>query len=63
MVNGFISKFRHGLVEDLLIGFVAEVGDETALFGAKEIASTSDVEILHSDIDARAEIGEILESL
>ena len=62
--GGFlIPQLCHGLVENLLIGLVAEVGDEAALLGTQQIAGTTDVEVLHGDVDAAAQVGEILQSL
>ena len=31
IISHFIMQFRHGLVEDFLVGLVAEVGDEAGL--------------------------------
>ena len=59
----FILKFAHRLIKNLLICLVSQVGDETALFGAKQIAGATDIEVLHGDVDARAQVGEVFESL
>ena len=32
IISHFIMQFRHGLVEDLLIGLITQVGDKSALF-------------------------------
>ena len=56
-------EFCHRLVEYLLVGFIAEVGDEAALFRSQHIARTTDVEVLHGDVDAAAEVAEVLHRL
>ena len=50
-LRNLIPQFSHGLVEDLLVSFVAQVGYEATLLGAQQIASATDVEILHGDVD------------
>ena len=54
--SGFDAKFLHGLGKDFLIGFVAHVGDEAALFGPKEVAGAADVEVLHGNVEAAAKV-------
>ena len=38
-----IVQFCHGLGQYLLVGFVSEVGNESALFGSQQVAGTTDV--------------------
>ena len=52
----FGAEFGDGLFQNLLVGLIAEVGDETALLGAEQVAGTADVEILHGDIESRTQI-------
>ena len=59
----FGLQFVYGLLQNLLIGFVAEVGDEAALFGPQHVAGSPDVEVLHGDVDAAAQLGEVLDCL
>ena len=58
-----VFEFGNGFGENLLVGLVSQIGDETALFGPQEIAGAADVEILHSDVDAAAEVGKTLDGL
>ena len=56
-------QFVYGLLQDLLVGLVAEIGDKAALFGTQHIARASDIEILHGDVNATAQLGEVLDGL
>ena len=58
-----VFEFGNGFGENLLIGLISQIGDETTLLGAQEIAGAADVEILHGDVDAAAEIGKALDGL
>ena len=57
------AELAHGLVEHLLVGLVAEVGDKSALLRAEHIARAADVEVLQGDAHAAAQIGEALDGL
>ncbi len=46
----FGAQFGNCLLEDFLVCLIAEVGYESALFGAKEVAGTADVEVLHGNV-------------
>ena len=58
-----IVKFGHGLGQYLLVGFVSEVGNESALFGSKQVTGTTDVKVLHGNVYAGTEIGKVLDDL
>ena len=59
----FESKFVHRLRQNLLISFVSHIGDISALFSPEKIAGTTDIQILHGDIETAAQVGELLDSL
>ena len=56
-------EFCHGFGQNLLVGFVAEVGNETALLGSQQVAGTTDVEVLHGNVYAGTEVGKVLDGL
>ena len=58
-----IVQFCHGLGQYLLVGFVSEVGNESALFGSQQVTGTTDVEVLHGNVYAGTEIGKVLDGL
>ena len=58
-----VLQFAHGFFEDLVVGLEADVVDEAALFRAEQIARTTDVEVLHGDVDAAAEVAELFDGL
>ena len=58
-----VLQFRDGLSKNLLIGLVAQVGDETALLSPEQIARAADVKVLHGDVYAATQVGEILNRL
>ena len=62
-VELFVAQFGDSLRENFLIGLVAEVGDEATLFGTQQVACAADVEVLHSDVDATAQVAEVLDGL
>ena len=51
-------QFQHGFFQNLLVGLVAEVGDESALLRAEQVARAAYVEVLHRYVDSAAEVGE-----
>lgn len=55
-----VLQFGDSLVENLLISLVAKILHESALLGAKQVARTADVEVLHGEIEAAAQFGEVL---
>ena len=57
-----VFQFTDSLVENLLIGLVAQVFHESALFGTQQIARAADVQILHGKIETAAQVGEGLQS-
>ena len=59
----FVLQFRHSLGENLLIGFISQISNEAALFRTKQVARAADVEVLHGDVDARAEVGVVFNCL
>jgi hypothetical protein len=48
----FISNFYYRLLQYLDVGLVTQVSDKTALLGTQQITSTTDVKILHGDMNA-----------
>ncbi|MEZ4808218.1 MAG: hypothetical protein R2815_12215 [Flavobacteriales bacterium] len=46
-----------------MVGLEADVVDEAALFRAEQVARATDVEVLHGDVDAAAEVAELLDGL
>ena len=48
----FIPNLHHRLLQYLDVGLVAQVGYEAGLLGTQQVASTTDVEVLHGDMDA-----------
>ena len=58
-----VLQFFDSLGKNLLVGLVAEVGDEATLLGTQQVARTADVQILHGNVDAAAEVGEVLDGL
>ena len=58
-----VLQFGDSLVENLLISLVAKILHESALLGAKQVARTAYVEVLHGEIEAAAQFGEVLQSL
>ncbi len=59
----FVFQLTDSLVENLLIGLVAQVFHEAALLGTQQIARTTDVQILHSEVETTAQVREGLQSL
>ena len=60
-LGGF--KLNDGLGEHLLVGLVAHVCYEARLLSPEDVSSTADVKVLHGDIEARAEVGKLLDNL
>ena len=59
--GGFlIAYFHHSLLQNLHVGFITQVCNETALFGSQQITCTTNVEVLHSDMNSTAQITELL---
>ena len=58
-VGGF--EFVDGFVEDFVVHIVAYFADESALFGAEDVAGASDVEVAHSDVESAADGGEFFD--
>ncbi len=61
--NSSFFKFKHGLLQYALVGFVTEVGNESRLFGSEKVSGTPYVEVLHGDVDAAAKFAETLDCL
>ena len=59
----FGGEFQHGFFEHFLIGFVAQVGNESALFGTEQVAGAAYVEVLHGNVNAAAQVGEAFDGL
>ena len=60
---GFHPQFLHGLGQDLLVSLVTHVGDETALLGPQEVAGAADIQVLHGDVEAAAQVAELLDGV
>ena len=58
-----VLQFGDRLVEYLLIRLVAKVLHKSALLGTEQIARTADVEVLHGEVEAATQFGEVLQSL
>ena len=56
-------QFLDGLFQYLLVSLVAKVGDEARLFATEQVACSANVEILHGQMNARAETREVLDGL
>ena len=52
---GFHAEFLHRFGKDLLVGFKAHVGNETALFRSEQVSGPPGIQILHGDVEAAAE--------
>jgi hypothetical protein len=59
----FVLQFAYGLFQDLVVGLEADVVDEAALFRAEQVARATDVQVLHGDVDAAAQVAELLDGL
>ena len=59
----FGTQFGDGLLEHALVGLIAQVGDEAALLGSQQVARTADVQVLHGNLDAGAQVAETLDGL
>ena len=63
-VGEFIGfQFVHGFGKYLLIRLIAQVGNEAALLSSQQIAGPTDVEVLHGNVDAAAQVAEVLDGL
>ena len=47
-----LFQFEDGLVEDFVVGLKTDVVDEAALFGAEDVAGTTDVEVVKEAINS-----------
>ena len=56
-------QFLNGFVENLLIGFVPQIGDKTALLRSQQIACAPNIQILHCQMDSASQIAEVLDRL
>ena len=56
-------QFKHRFFENFLIRLIAEVGNKAALLGPEQVSGAADVEVLHGDMYAAAEVGEALNGL
>ena len=55
---GFHPQFLHGFGQNLLVSFITHIGDEAALFGPQKITGTADIQILHGNVEAAAQVRE-----
>ena len=60
IVRKRLLELLHGFGEDSL---VQPIRDKTALLAPEEVARTADVEVAHGDLDAAAEVAELLNRL
>ena len=56
-----LFEFVDGFVEDFVVHVVADVADEAALLGAKDVACAADVEVAHGDVESAADGAEFLD--
>lgn len=56
-----LAQLGDRLGEDFLVGLESDVGDEAALFAAEQVARSPDVQVLHRDVEPRAQIRELLD--
>ena len=54
-------QFSHGLPEKLRVKIVAHGGDVAVLLGAQQVARAADLEVAHGELEARAQLGQLLE--
>ena len=59
----FLLELLNGLSEDFLVHVEAQFRDKTALFATEEVTRTPDIEVAHGDLDAAAEVAELLNRL
>ena len=56
-------QFKHRLLQNLLVGLVAEVGDKAALLCSEQVAGTTNVKVLHCNLNAGAQVAETLDGI
>jgi ABC-type transport system involved in cytochrome bd biosynthesis fused ATPase/permease subunit len=54
------TQLSNSLIENLLVGLKTDIGNKSALLGTQQISRATDIQILHSDIESRTQIGELL---
>ena len=54
------AQLKHCLLEYSLVGFIAQVGNEAALFGSEQVAGSAYVEVLHGYVYAAAKLRKTL---
>ena len=60
-IDALAAQFGHSLGQNLLVGFESDVGDVAALLGAEQVTRTANIEVLHRDVESRAQIRELLD--
>ena len=59
----FVPQFVYSLVQNPMVSFVAQVRNESALLAAENVAGPADVEVLHGDVDAAAQLRKVFDGL
>ena len=52
----FHAQFIHGFRQNLLVGFVAHIGNEAALLGTQKVTGSPDIQILHGNVETAAQV-------
>ena len=58
-----VLQLSDSLRENLLVGFITEIFHKTALLRAQQITRTTDIQVLHGEIEAAAQFTERFQSL
>ena len=58
VVELLVLQFGYCLRENLLVGFVTQVFHESALFGTQQVAGTTDIQVLHGEVETAAQVAE-----
>ena len=56
-------QFIDSLFQNLLVCFIAKIGNETALLGSQHVTGTTDIQVLHGDMDTATQLREVLDGL
>ena len=56
-------QFMDSLTQNFLVRFITQVGNEAALFGTQHVSGPADVQVLHGDMYAAAQVAEVLNGL
>ena len=62
IIEFLVLEFSDGLLQNFLIGFISQVLHESALLGTQQIACATDIQILHGQVKAAAQLRECFKS-